>query len=671
MGRRTEGRTAVGAVAILTVAASLVALAPAASAETWQAEDLVSAAGSGASDPIVLSTREGRFVTLWYDESEAGGTTVWSSSRGPSEPEWSDPTPVSDSGGDASGLQADVDARGRVTAVWLDSRGGADSIRTATSVDTRSWSDPVQLSAAGEAVAAPDVDVALTGHAAVVWRRTPTSGDLVIALRERTGPAAQWGPTQTRTTRTEVPFAPQVGVVSGWEVDEVTIAWHNSGGMGERLMATVWRYGNWEPIRVLGTLAMSGDAPTGFQLDPGGSAVWVTEEAGERLVRGWVRDFGSWWNRQSVVLSEGSANPVDLAVSGGDGSLTNGFAASTIVWRDDGAQDHLRVTGFSAVTPETLASADTLSAPVLAQASDRAAVLWTVSEDGAAPTGAVATGTGATWSAPGPVPGFVGPVAAGRLALDPFGDLAVAWTAAQGGDQRVVARIRDADGPVPLLDRLPVFATGRQATIRVAWSLPDWEPTAVESQQLQVRRTNRTGSTAWRDVTTPAVPATGTVFRGRPGNTYCFRVRAFVATDLDPDWSAIRCSTTALDARVARGPEWKRVRHPQAYRGTLSVATRAGARVHIDTTPAGIPDCVGVGLLLRTTPHSGGLVRTHPATLPRRISLVSPRPRNRVVRALPGQGYGHCGEHDVQFRTRNRRPVAIDGAFIVWASPDP
>ena len=652
MGQR---RIITGLALVAGLVAATLAATPAPAEPAWIPAEAVSPAGTDASEPRIVDTVSGRFVALWYD---VGGArpVVLASTRGPADLAWGAPVPLSDPTSTASDLVVDASPSGRVTAVWVSTTAGGTSIQASTSAQGLSWT-ATTLSPVGEDVDSPDVDAGPTGDTAVVWQRRPAptpavpNPDLQIPLRIlRTGVTA-WESVTPVETRTTTAFQPRVAIDGR---DETTVAWHNSGGQGERILATVWRHDDWEAIYPLrGTPAEP--APTEFVID---ADHWTTHVAWSIMVGAQhqveliQKPPDSWWQQGIQVLSGVGENAVDPAMAATD------QASMVIAWRRDGpTEDQIWVegrAGSSAVPVDRyVATLDQVSAPVVSVAREHLAVAWSGSDDGAPAQASVTSSeAGAPWSPTRVVPGPGG--APLRIAVDAFGEIATTWVADDGTNDRARAVILDADGPVPLLARPVHLVRGRTPAISLHWALPDWRGLAVEAQRLQVQRIGRTTS-PWRDVGGVSTSSRSLRYAGRPGNTYCFRLQA-TAADSVSAWSDTGCSTTAIDDRSGVGRHWTRRGVPADYQGTLSVATRKGASL---TFPERA--CSEVWLLARTAPGSGKVTVRRGAQRVATVSLAS-RVRARVAIPLTTED-PECGPLSVV--SRSRKPVRIDGLYLV------
>ena len=150
-------------------------------------------AGGGWSGPADVSRGAGTEARLGVDDA-GNAVAVWLSPAGPhvrsarraaATGTWSQPVDVSAAGVAAADPDVAVDPRGNAVAVWT--RTGAPTLRAALRpVATGSWLSGVGLSGAGAATGAPRVAIDGAGRALAIWtRRGP--GESVVESSELAG----------------------------------------------------------------------------------------------------------------------------------------------------------------------------------------------------------------------------------------------------------------------------------------------------------------------------------------------------------------------------------------------------------------------------------------------------------------------------------------------------
>lgn len=83
--------------------------------------------------------------------------------------EWSSPVVLSTDGGDVNNLAVEMDSVGNGVAVWDKSDGTNSIVQAATYSIISGWSDPVDISTAGQHAYLPTVDIDLAGNATAAW----------------------------------------------------------------------------------------------------------------------------------------------------------------------------------------------------------------------------------------------------------------------------------------------------------------------------------------------------------------------------------------------------------------------------------------------------------------------------------------------------------------------
>ncbi len=193
---------------------------------SWSVPVNVSVAGGDAVEPRFAFDAAGNAVAVWY-RNDGSNNIVQSSRSTNGGVSWSAPVNLSVSGRSAEGAGVGIDADGNAVAVWKRSDGTDDLIQSSHSVDGGvSWSEPVNLSAAGEDAAEPQVAVDGAGNAVAVWWRPSGSGRIVESSRSEDA-GVTWSPTAGLSESGRDAFGPQVGIDSSG--DAIAI-WYRSNG---------------------------------------------------------------------------------------------------------------------------------------------------------------------------------------------------------------------------------------------------------------------------------------------------------------------------------------------------------------------------------------------------------------------------------------------------------
>ena len=101
--------------------------------------------------------------------------------------EWSVPSSLSSAGGNASEPFVASNASGQFAAVWKRSNGSNDIIQASTMTEGAGWSTPVNLSAAGQNAALPELAINDSGQAAAIWKRSDGTNTVIQAATLRFG----------------------------------------------------------------------------------------------------------------------------------------------------------------------------------------------------------------------------------------------------------------------------------------------------------------------------------------------------------------------------------------------------------------------------------------------------------------------------------------------------
>jgi PKD domain len=137
---------------------------------TWSAPVSLSAGGQEAREPEVAMDPEGAATAVWRYEYESAHFVIQGSTSSPGGA-WSVPADLSEEAGSASEPSVAVDSSGGATAVWRRPTGIYNVVESSTRPAGGSWSSPVELSEAGQNASYADIAVAPGGNATAVWCR--------------------------------------------------------------------------------------------------------------------------------------------------------------------------------------------------------------------------------------------------------------------------------------------------------------------------------------------------------------------------------------------------------------------------------------------------------------------------------------------------------------------
>lgn len=144
---------------------------------TWTAP-LDLARGEVFDTPAIAVDRRGTATAVWQ-QHDGSGWIVTGATR-TTGGAWSVPVPLSTSGSDSWDPQVAVDPAGNATAVWSRAEGTGRVVEAARRQAGDEWSEPVELSARGEA-GHPQVAVDPAGNATTAWSRKDGTSWIVQA----------------------------------------------------------------------------------------------------------------------------------------------------------------------------------------------------------------------------------------------------------------------------------------------------------------------------------------------------------------------------------------------------------------------------------------------------------------------------------------------------------
>jgi len=414
---------------------------------SWGAPVRLSAGGENADEPSVGLDRAGNAVAVWrrYD----GFDDIVQAATRAAGGAWQAPIDLSDAGQNAYEPQIAVDEGGDAVAVWARSDGSHTIIQAANRPVNGSWGTSVDLSAAGENAAEPQVAVDAAGDAIAVWQRFNGADNVVQAAARPAG--GIWQSPVDLSESAEDASYPEVAVTPGGDAVAV---WEVFDGSDYLIQAaTQAAGGTWQGPVDLSAPGNDAEEPQ-VGVDPAGDAVaaWVRYDGTDDIVQAATRAAGGTW-QPGVNLSAPGENGEEPQVAVDQ----EGDAAAA--WsRSDGSDAIVQVSGYDAAGPQlrslSIPKTGTVGAPLsfsvapLDVWSALGATTWSFGD------GATATGTTVshTFAAPGTYTVKVtGADALGNLSTA-TGAVAVAPSASTGRKGRARAgRIAKVKGRVALL----------------------------------------------------------------------------------------------------------------------------------------------------------------------------------------------------------------------------
>jgi hypothetical protein len=279
---------------------------------------------SAAPEPWIAVDWEGSSTAVWKK-----GEVVQSSFR-QFAGEWGAPVPLS--GGDSFVPQAAMDARGDATAVWMHFDGSHHVVESAYRPEQGEWESPTLVSQPGEEGGNPHVAIDAKGDSLVAWRGEDGGEEFVrAAYRPAGGVWSQPSDVSTAGERVQ-----QLRVAVDPDGNAI-VAWAGNGGEagGYDIVHAAYRSagGEWEAPVGLSTDGGNG-FPSDVVFDTSGNAalVWQRWDGTTNLVQAAYRPAGGEWEA-AVDLSEEGKQGMDAVVvldAPGDSAAADGHA--TAVW---------------------------------------------------------------------------------------------------------------------------------------------------------------------------------------------------------------------------------------------------------------------------------------------------------------------------------------------------
>ncbi len=434
------------------VGGALCALVPAVgavAAPAWRAPAVLSVAGGNSTVPQVAIDSAGNTVAVWR-RSTGAEAVIQSSYRPAATGVWSTPVNLSIPGSEATDPRVAVDNAGNVTAVWRRFDGSNIRVQAATrSAAPSAWSNPVNLSAAGQDAFDPQIAVNATGSASVVWSRWNGVSVVVQAISRRIH-LGSWNSPADLSVNGGNAFDPRIAIgPSGTAV----AVWQRFNGTNVVIQSASQPVasGSWSPATDLSTADENAVQP-GIAVDTAGNAtaVWVSEAGANFVPQAVSRPVttGVWGTPTDLSPAQPSVSDphVALDINGTATAVWQGFDGTNIVIRTATRP----ATGVWSL-PADLSGAgqDAVEPQVALDAAGNITTVWARS-NGTNPViqatrRSVASGT---WSAPADLSGAGQDALGVEVAVDPHGNAAAVWQRSNGPDSAVQAAGFDGAGPV-------------------------------------------------------------------------------------------------------------------------------------------------------------------------------------------------------------------------------
>jgi PKD domain-containing protein len=423
-------------------------------------------AGGDWSEPEVLSLPDeegrtsqvtidaaGNAIAVWITGESVTGFVVRSAVRPPGG-EWSEPEDVSGSISEAITPRLAVDAASEAVAIWTAFDSGGRIVQGAVRSADGEWSEPDDLSGAGEFVTpleAPDAAIDAAGNAIAVWKLEGTNDVVQAAVR----PAAQedWAAPDDLSDAGQDAGEPAVTMN---EAGEAIAVWTRLDGTDTVQGAVRPAGGEWaDPDDLSAPGQDAGEPDVAIDETGEGVGVWRRYNGSNFIVQGAVRPVVGEWGQ-----------PDDLSASGRDGMspvvAINVSVGAVAMWdRSDGAdlrvQATVRPPDSDWPKPDTISAAGEdagLAEVALDAAGNAVAVFGRNGDDGPFVQASAYDFAGPRLSDLRiPATGAVGePVTFGVSSFDVF-PFATSWTFGDGGpgaSGNTVSHVYAAPGAYPV-----------------------------------------------------------------------------------------------------------------------------------------------------------------------------------------------------------------------------
>ncbi len=258
--------------------------------------------------PHLAMNADGDAVVTWSGFD--GGEVVIAAVR-TAGGEWSEPETISAEMEEGTFSQVGIDAEGDAIAVWQQINPGENVVRAATRPAGGEWSEPEDLSAAGDNATAPRIAVDPAGDAVAVW--SVVGGDVGVLAKTR--PAdGDWSEQEDVSAEGEVVGEPEVAI----DFNGAVATWTASVGDDQIMRGAVRPAGaeEWSAPEDVSS-PVDQFRSTDLETNPtaGAIAIWTRFDEGPgNSVQASVRPPGGEWSDPEDVSAEGQeAGLADLA----------------------------------------------------------------------------------------------------------------------------------------------------------------------------------------------------------------------------------------------------------------------------------------------------------------------------------------------------------------------
>jgi len=438
----------------------------------WSEPETLSLPGEEGERSMVAIDASGDAIAFWITGDGSTHFLVRSAVR-PSGGEWSAPETLSEPLSEAVTPLLAVDAASEAVAVWTVFKGGDRRLQGTVRSANGAWSEPEDLSPAGQHVnplqGGPDVAIDASGTAIAVWTLEGSSNYIVQATVRAAG-GDDWGAPDDLSAAGQDATEPAVAMN---EAGEAVAVWTRIDGSDTVQGAARPAGGAWTAPDDLSAAGQDAGEPE-VAIDEAGEAVavWRRYDGSNLIVQGSMRPAGGAWTAANNLSAPGrdGSSPV-VAISDEAGAVATWF-------RSDGAdlrvQAAVRPPNGAWSQPDDLSAAgENAGFPAIAldAAGNAFAVFGRNGNDGP-----FVQATGYDFSAPRlddlriPATGTVGvPVSFAVSPFDVFPLGATSWAfgdGSQAGGGNAVSHVYAAPGRYPVT--VSAFDAGGNASTRTA-----------------------------------------------------------------------------------------------------------------------------------------------------------------------------------------------------------
>jgi PKD domain-containing protein len=454
--KRSRVRVPAPAVLLALVVGMLSITTGSASAADWLAPKDISAANEEVDGrPEVAVDQAGNAVAIW--ERHVGGEEIVEATERPAGGDWSEPQVLSLPGEEGQRSQVAIDASGTAIAVWITGESSTDYVvRSAARPPGGEWSEPEDVSDAISEAVTPQLALDAGSEAVAVWTAFD-AGDRILqgAVRSANG---EWSEPDDLSDAGQfvTPLeAPDAAIDAAGNAIAV---WTLEGGNYVVQAAVRPAGGDWEEPDDLSGVGEDAREPV-VAMSPAGDAIaaWTHFDSSD-IVQAAVRPAGGDWAGADDLSAPGQdAGEPDVAIDETGGAVA---AWHRLNGSDFVVQAAVRPAGGDWTGADDLSNAgqDATEPDVAMNVTTGAVAMWRRSDGADLRVQAAVRPAGGTWSGPDDLSAAGENAGFPDLALDAAGNAFAVF--GRSGDDGPFVQATDYDLSAPRLDGLRIPATG-------------------------------------------------------------------------------------------------------------------------------------------------------------------------------------------------------------------